>query len=100
MLDEIIHQTVRLKVMAALVALDENVDIDFSYLKRMLQLTDGNLGAHLKKLEDTGYLRLEKIETGGRTRSLLTATPAGRRAYHSHIRALKAIIDGGAGKKP
>jgi DNA-binding MarR family transcriptional regulator len=99
MLDEIIHQTVRLKVMAALVAVDEDVDIDFSFLKRLLQLTDGNLGAHLKKLEDAGYIRLEKVESDRRVRSLLSATAAGRKAYHAHIRALKAIIDGGGGEK-
>ena len=54
-LNETIHQPVRLRVMAALVALEPGNEVDFTYLRDLLDVTDGNLGAHLRKLEEAGY---------------------------------------------
>ena len=54
-LNEIIHQPVRLRIMAALGGLAHREQVDFSYLKEKLGLTDGNLGAHLRALEEAGY---------------------------------------------
>ena len=56
-LNEIIHQSVRLRIMAALISLEPGAEVDFSYLRDLLEVTDGNLGAHLHKLEDAGYWR-------------------------------------------
>ncbi len=50
-LNDINHQPARLKIMAALKTLDNDEQADFSFLKKLLKLTDGNLGAHLLKLE-------------------------------------------------
>ena len=47
-LNETIHQPVRLRIMAALVALEGGNEVDFSYLRDLLKVTDGNLGAHLR----------------------------------------------------
>ena len=43
-LDNIIHQTVRLQIMSSLVSLDQNEHVNFTYLRKLLKLTDGNLG--------------------------------------------------------
>ena len=55
-LNEIIHQPVRLRIMAALVTLEPGNEVDFTYLRDLLEVTDGNLGAHLRKLEEAGYI--------------------------------------------
>jgi DNA-binding MarR family transcriptional regulator len=91
-LDELIHQPVRLRLMAALVALDDETEVDFSYLRDMLKVTDGNLGAHLRKLEDAGYVRITKTFVGRRPRTYIAATPVGREAFAAHVTALEEIL--------
>lgn len=53
-LNEIIHQPARLRIMSALTTLDGGERMDFATLRDLLELTDGNLGAHLAKLEEAG----------------------------------------------
>ena len=55
-LDSIIHQPIRLQIMAALCQLRPQEQVDFGFLKSKLQLTDGNLGAHLVTLETAEYI--------------------------------------------
>jgi DNA-binding transcriptional ArsR family regulator len=59
-LNETIHQTVRLRIMAALVILNPGDEVEFTYLRDLLDVTDGNLGAHLRKLEEAGYITVNK----------------------------------------
>ena len=59
-LNETIHQPVRLRTMAALVTLAPGAEVDFTYLRDLLDVTDGNLGAHLRKLEEAGYIAVNK----------------------------------------
>ena len=59
-LNELIHQPARLRIMAALVALDPGAQMEFTYLRDLLELSDGNLGAHLRKLEEAGYVEILK----------------------------------------
>ena len=59
-LNEVIHQPIRLKLMAALFAIGTDAEVDFTFLRDHLKLTDGNLGAHLEKLESVGYLSIRK----------------------------------------
>ena len=63
-LDTIIHQPVRLKIMSSLISLETEEKVDFTYLKKLLELIDGNLGAHLNKLDDSGYIKIERIFVG------------------------------------
>ena len=91
-IDEIIHQPVRLRIMASLVTLDETEQVEFTYLRNLLKLTDGNLGAHLNKLETAGYLKIEKTFVDRKPRSYISATGKGRDAFYQHIAALKDII--------
>jgi DNA-binding MarR family transcriptional regulator len=91
-LDNIIHQPARLRIMAALVALEANEQVDFTYLKRSLDLTDGNLGAHLIKLEEAGYVKLDKTFVDKKPKTYARATDKGRDAFTEHVAALQAIL--------
>ncbi len=90
--DPIIHQPARLQIMAALCHLDGSGQVDFAFLKTRLGLTDGNLGAHLLTLEQTGYIHVEKTFVARRPKTYVAATPLGRTAFASHVAALQAIL--------
>ena len=92
-LNELIHQPARLRIMSALTTLESGAKADFTYLKKLLNLTDGNLGTHLLKLEEAGYLTQEKIFVDRKPRTYLHATPEGRKAFKAHVRALKEILE-------
>jgi DNA-binding MarR family transcriptional regulator len=91
-LDELIHQTVRLRVMASLVTLAPREQLDFTRLRDLLEVTDGNLGAHLLKLEEAGYIRVEKTFVARKPRTFVNATAKGRSAFEEHVKALEGII--------
>ncbi len=93
-LNETIHQPVRLQIMAALVALDPSDDVDFTYLRDLLGVTDGNLGAHLRKLEDAGYIAVNKTFVERKPRTYVAATAEGRKAFQEHVTALESILKG------
>jgi len=93
-LNEIIHQPVRLQIMAALVTLEPDSQVEFSYLRKLLNLTDGNLGAHLAKLEDAGYIKIEKTFVARKPRTFISAKGKGRDAFADHLAALRQIIAG------
>ena len=91
-LNPIIHQQVRLRIMAALSALSEGDVVDFAFLKKQLELTDGNLGAHLLKLENAGYINVDKLFVGRKPRTDLSLTLKGKAAFEEHMAALREII--------
>ena len=91
-LDSVIHQPVRLQIMAALGHLGAREQVDFSFLKNTLALTDGNLGAHLLTLEQAGYIAVEKTFVGRKPKTFVAPTAAGRRAFESHVAVLTAIL--------
>jgi DNA-binding MarR family transcriptional regulator len=93
-LNETIHQPVRLRVMAALVALEPGNEVDFTYLRDLLDVTDGNLGAHLRKLEEAGYIAVNKTFIERKPRTFVSATPEGRKVFQEHVAALEAILKG------
>ncbi len=93
-LNEVIHQPVRLRIVAALVALRSDEAVEFAFLRDMLGLTDGNLGAHLRKLEESGYVHLDKTFVDRKPRTYVALTAKGRRAFQDHVEALKAILAG------
>jgi DNA-binding MarR family transcriptional regulator len=93
-LNELIHQTVRLRIMAALVTLEAGDEVDFTYLRDLLEVTDGNLGAHLRKLEEAGYIAVNKTFVERKPRTFVSATAEGRRVFQEHVAALEAILKG------
>ncbi len=92
--DEIIHQSLRLRIMATLNALPKDEMLEFTRLKGLLKATDGNLGAHLGTLEGAGYVAVEKDFVDRKPRTRVAATPAGRRAFEGHVAYLKDLIGG------
>ncbi len=93
--DDIIHQPVRLRIMAALNALPEDTQMDFRALRDMLEVTDGNLATHLRKLEDAQYIAVEKTFVGRRPRTYIALTPKGRKAFAEHVQALRELLEQG-----
>ena len=91
-LNETIHQPIRLRIMAALAALESGNEVDFSFLRDLLQVTDGNLGAHLRKLEEAGYITVNKTFVERKPRSYISATSQGRQAFQLHVAVLESIL--------
>jgi DNA-binding MarR family transcriptional regulator len=95
--DPVIHQTMRLKIMAALKALpDADSDagrLEFVRLRALVDATEGNLGAHLNTLEQAGYISVEKDFVGKRPRTRMRLTRTGRRALAAYVDYLRTIID-------
>ena len=93
-LDRIIHQTARLQIMSSLVSLDQHERVNFTTLRSLLRLTDGNLGAHLTKLEQAGYIEITKTFVARKPQTFVRATGKGRDAFAEHVEALKKIVEG------
>jgi DNA-binding MarR family transcriptional regulator len=91
-LNETIHQTVRLRIMAVLVTLTTDEEVEFTYLRELLEVTDGNLGAHLRKLEDAGYICINKAFVERKPRTYISASADGRKVFAEHVAALESIL--------
>jgi DNA-binding MarR family transcriptional regulator len=91
-LNETIHQPIRLRIMASLVTLKAGSEVDFTYLRNLLEVTDGNLGAHLRKLEEAGYIAVNKIFVERKPRTYVSATSEGRKIFREHVAALESIL--------
>lgn len=89
-LDTAIHGPVRLGVMSAL-----QVDgpLDFTTLRKRLDVADGALGVHLRKLEDAGYITCRKSFVGRRPRSTYRVSAAGRRALVAYLKEMRRVLD-------
>jgi DNA-binding MarR family transcriptional regulator len=91
-LNETIHQPVRLRIMAALVTLGPDEEVDFTYLRNLLEVTDGNLGAHLRKLEESGFITVNKLFVERKPRTFISASTEGRKVFNEHVAALESIL--------
>ena len=88
-IDDVIHGRLRLGVMAYLA----NAEVaDFNELKAVLEVTQGNLSVQLRKLEEAGYVAIEKGFLGRKPRTQLRITPAGRKAFAGYLEAIGRII--------
>ncbi|HKD20750.1 MAG TPA: transcriptional regulator [Rhizomicrobium sp.] len=95
--DPIIHQPVRLKIMAALKVLPPGEALEFVRLKTIVGATEGNLGAHIGSLEGAGYVDVEKDFVGKRPRTRVRLNKNGRRALEDYVMYLRDIIDAPGG---
>jgi DNA-binding MarR family transcriptional regulator len=90
-LDETVHQRYRLGILAFLSGVER---ADFTKVRDEVGLTDGNLNRHLALLTEAGYVIISKpVTPGGRRRTWVALSPAGREALNAHVRALRALID-------
>jgi DNA-binding MarR family transcriptional regulator len=88
-LNKIFDNRIRLGIMSALMV---NQDLSFNELKELMQVTDGNLASHLKPLEESGYISVEKGFIGRKTNTTYSATQAGIQAFKAHLKALEEMI--------
>ncbi|MGO9006895.1 MAG: transcriptional regulator [Beijerinckiaceae bacterium] len=92
--DDIIHQPMRLRIMAALAAgVHKGQEFDFARLKAVTQASDGNLGSHIETLERANYIEVERGYQGRRPRMVVRPTPQGLRAYKNHVAFLRSVIE-------
>ena len=89
-IDEVIHGRVRLGVMAYLATAD---GAEFNTLKARLQVTDGNLATHLRKLEDAGYVGVEKGFVGRKPLTRIHITETGRNAFVGYLDAIGKLVN-------
>lgn len=87
--DRVIHEPARLMVVALLAAVKE---ADFQYLHQATQLTKGNLSVHLSKLEEAGYVGIEKTFRGKYPLTICRLTESGRAALNEYKKAMKAVL--------
>lgn len=90
-LDRLIHEPARLTIVAILAAVEE---ADFLYLLQESGLTKGNLSSHLSKLEEAGYVEIEKTYKGKLPLTLCRLTDEGRQALNLYRAQLKRFVEG------
>ena len=93
-LDELIHSRLRLGVMTYLA--DAEV-ADFTELKEALDVTQGNLSVQLRKLEEAGYVSIEKSIFNRKSRTQARLTAAGHKAFADYLAVLGSLVGGRIG---
>ena len=88
-LNKAFDSRVRLGIMSALMV---NAEINFNQLKELIQVTDGNLASHLKALEESVFIKVNKGFIGRKTNTTYTATKAGEKSFRAHLDALEQMI--------
>jgi DNA-binding transcriptional ArsR family regulator len=88
--DRLIHEPARLMIVAILSAVQA---ADFIYLQQQTQLTKGNLSSHLSKLEDAGYIQIEKTYRGKIPLTLCSLSPQGQQAFQIYRHQLKNFME-------
>ena len=91
-IDEVIHGRLRLGIMAYLA--DAEV-ADFNELKTVLQCTQGNLSVHLRKLEDAGYIEIDKSFLNRKPLTRARITPLGMAAFAAYLEAIAKLVEKG-----
>jgi DNA-binding MarR family transcriptional regulator len=89
-IDQLIHNPARLMVLTYLYVVES---VDYVFLMRLTGLTWGNLATHLKKLEDAGYVDIEKTYNGKKPQSILRMTEAGREAFRTYKKSMQKVLD-------
>jgi len=88
-LDPVIHERVRLGIVSALAARER---MRFGEVKELLRLTDGNLSVHARRLEEAGYVAVEKSFDGRVPRTDFRLTAAGRAALGRYLHEMEALV--------
>lgn len=88
-IDDVIHSRLRLAVMAVLASVER---CEFTLLRNRVKATDGNLSVHLRKLEEAGYVLIEKRFVDRKPRTDCSLTDSGRAAFRAYIEQLGQIV--------
>ena len=89
-LDTAVHGPVRL---GAMTALQIDGKLDFTTLKKRLQVSDGSLGVHLQKLEEKRYIKSKKAFVGRRPKTTYKLTAKGRKALLKYLESMQQLLD-------
>ncbi len=88
-LNKTFDSRVRLGIMSILMVNDA---INFNDLKQLINVTDGNLASHIKSLEESGYIKVNKGFVGRKTNTTYAVTKTGTKAFQQHLSALEKMI--------
>jgi DNA-binding transcriptional ArsR family regulator len=94
-LDRVIHEPARLLLVALLAAVKE---ADFLWLQRQSDLTKGNLSSHLARLEEAGYVAVDKTFKGKIPLTILRLTPVGKAAFEGYKKRMNGLLASGRRK--
>jgi DNA-binding MarR family transcriptional regulator len=89
-INKIFESRLRLGIMSVLAV---NDSIDFNSLKKLLEVTDGNLASHISALEKSRYIKVNKSFIGRKPNTSYSATATGRKAFKEHLDALERLIN-------
>ncbi len=89
-IDQIIHAPARLMVLTYLYVVES---ADYVFLMRLTGLTWGNLATHLNKLEEAGYVDIQKTFDGKKPKSILRMTEQGRNAFRTYKKSMQQVLD-------
>ncbi len=89
-IDRLVHEPARLAIMALLYVIES---ADFTFMMNQTGLSWGNLSTHMTKLEEAGYIEVEKTFKGRRPNTNLRLTPAGRSAFQEYRQKLREVLD-------
>lgn len=87
--DPTIHAPVRLAILSILISIE---NADFTFLKKATETTDGNLNTHLWKLEEAGYITIEKRFKGKKPQTNCAITKKGRKAFQQYLEQLEQFL--------
>lgn len=88
-LNKAFENRIRLGLMSVLMV---NDSVDFSTMKDMLNITDGNLASHVTALEKEGYIHVKKEFVGKKPLTTYSATKVGMKAFNEHLDALEKLL--------
>ena len=89
-IDKLVHEPARLAVLSQLYVVEE---ADFLFIRKKTGLTQGNLSSHMSKLEDAGYISIQKRFVGKRPSTLLRLTDKGRRAFERYLEQMRQLLN-------
>src|SRR5205823_11940058 len=90
-IDRVIHEPARLLIMVLLYSVPET---DFLYIQKECQFTQGNLSSHLTRLDEAGYVFINKMFKGKYPLTICSLTRKGRKAYEEYARSMRGICHG------
>jgi DNA-binding MarR family transcriptional regulator len=88
-IDPLLHSRIRLAIMSVLVTVEE---ADFNYLKESTGATDGNLSTHIYKLEEAGYIAINKQFIDNKPKTMCRMTEKGRDAFGNYVKVLETML--------
>jgi DNA-binding MarR family transcriptional regulator len=88
-LDEVFHSRIRLAIASVLASAG---DAEFTYIRDAIGTTDGNLGTHIRKMEDSGYVEVRKDFRDRKPLTHFSLTEKGRRAFRAYVEHLAKFV--------